>query len=444
MKNQFNNMQKLETYKVYLETYGCAANKNDSEIMIALLREHNFEIVNNPMDSDINIINTCVVKQATASRMIQRIRFLSSLKKPLIVAGCMAKAEPKRIEKINPKASLVAPDSIDKIVEVAIDALKGLRRVELSGNANKAKLPSIRFNPIIEIVQIASGCLSFCSFCETKIARGNLKSYRISEIKEKVINAIKNDAKEIWLTSQDNSAYGKDIGVTLIDLLESLIEIEGKFWIRIGMMNPLHFKKMEIEKLAELFKNEKIFKFLHIPVQSGSNKVLNDMRRGYTIEEFLDWVNIFRKIVKDITIATDIIVGYPTETEKDFELTVELLKKLRPDVVNLSKFSPRPNTYASKLKKLHSKIIDERSKFLHKLIREISLENNKKWKEWKGISLVDEKISDGFIARNIYYKPIFLKNAEFGKFVKVEIKDIYPNFLRGALIDDASLKNLFF
>ncbi|MEM5882132.1 MAG: 2-methylthioadenine synthetase, partial [Candidatus Aenigmatarchaeota archaeon] len=188
-------MQKLETYKVYLETYGCAANKNDSEIMIALLRENNFEIVNNPMDSDINIINTCVVKQATASRMIQRIRFLSSLKKPLIVAGCMAKTEPKRIEKINPKASLVAPDSIDKIAEVAIDALKSLRRVELSGNANKAKLPSIRFNPIIEIVQIASGCLSFCSFCETKIARGNLKSYRISEIKEKVINAIKNDAK---------------------------------------------------------------------------------------------------------------------------------------------------------------------------------------------------------------------------------------------------------
>ncbi|MEM5827934.1 MAG: tRNA (N(6)-L-threonylcarbamoyladenosine(37)-C(2))-methylthiotransferase [Candidatus Aenigmatarchaeota archaeon] len=417
--------------KVYLETYGCAANKNDSEIMLALLKNANFEIVDNPKNADVNIINTCVVKQATASRMISRIRFLSSLKKPLIVAGCMAKAEKERIEKLNPNASIISPNSIDKIVEVTIDTLRGIKRVELNGNANKAKLPSIRFNPIIEIIQIASGCLSFCTFCETKLAKGNLTSYRISDIKEKVINAVKNGAKEIWITSQDNSAYGRDIGVTLIDLLESLIEIEGKFWIRVGMMNPLHFKKLEVEKLAELFNDEKIFKFLHVPVQSGSNEVLKHMRRGYTIEEFMDWVNIFRRKVKNITIATDIIVGYPTETEKDFEQTIELLKNLRPDVVNLSKFSPRPNTYAATLKQLHSKIVDERSKILHSLIREISLENNKKWKDWKGVALVDEKVDNGFIARNIYYKPIFLKNAEFGKFVEVKVKEVYSNFLLG-------------
>ncbi|MEM0476188.1 MAG: tRNA (N(6)-L-threonylcarbamoyladenosine(37)-C(2))-methylthiotransferase [Candidatus Aenigmatarchaeota archaeon] len=424
----------MQRYKFYIETYGCAANKNDSEIIIALLLNNEFELVNDPKEADINIINTCVVKQATASRMVQRIRYLSSLNKPLIVAGCMAKAEKERVEKINSKASLISPNSIDKIVEVVKDSLIGIKRVELNGNSNKAKLPSIRFNPIIEIIQIASGCLSFCTFCETKLARGNLKSYRISDIKEKVINAIKNNAKEIWLTSQDNSAYGKDIGTNLIDLLESLTEIEGKFWIRVGMMNPLHFKKLEVEKLAELFKNEKIFKFLHVPVQSGSNKVLSDMRRGYTVEEFLDWINIFRSKIKDITIATDIIVGYPTETEKDFELTIELIKELKPDVVNLSKFSPRPNTYAAKLKQLHSKIIDERSKILHNLIREITLENNKKWLNWKGEVLVDEKIEDGYIARNIYYKPIFLKNASFGDFTNVKITNIYSNFLVGEII----------
>jgi len=417
--------------KIYLETYGCSANKNDSEIMLALLKQANFEIVNNPKDADLNIINTCVVKQATASRMVHRIRFLSSLNKPLIVAGCMAKAEKERVEKLNPNASLISPNSIDKIVDVAIDTLKGIKRIEMNGNANKAKLPSIRFNPIIEIVQISSGCLSFCTFSETKFARGNLVSYRPSDIKEKVINAVKNGAKEIWITSQDNSAYGRDIGITLIDLLESLIEIEGNFWIRVGMMNPLHFKKLEIEKLAEIFKNEKIFKFLHLPVQSGSNEVLKHMRRGYTVEEFLDWVRIFRRIVKDITIATDIIVGYPTETERDFELTIELLKELKPDVVNLSKFSPRPNTYAAKLKQLHSKIVDERSKILHNLIREISYKNNKKWKDWEGVALVDEKVKDGYIARNIYYKPIFLSEAKFGEFVKVKVKEIYSNFLVG-------------
>ncbi|MEM0480687.1 MAG: tRNA (N(6)-L-threonylcarbamoyladenosine(37)-C(2))-methylthiotransferase [Candidatus Aenigmatarchaeota archaeon] len=429
--------------KFYIETYGCSANKNDGEIMIALLSSNNFQRVENPNEADLLIINTCVVKQATASRMISRIRFLSNFNKPLIVAGCMAKSEKEKIEKLNLKASILGPNDVDKVVEVAKDALKGIKRIEINGNANKAVLPSIRFNPIIEIVQIANGCLSFCTFCETKLARGNLRSYRISEIRQKVENAVKNGAKEIWITSQDNSAYGKDIGVTLIDLLESLVEIEGEFWIRVGMMNPLHFKKLEVEKLAEIFNNEKIFKFLHIPVQSGSNEVLKHMKRGYTVEEFLDWVNTFRKIVKNITIATDIIVGYPTETEKDFEITVELLEKLRPDVVNLSKFSPRPNTYAAKLKKLHSKIVDERSKILHELIRKIGLENNKKWINWKGKVLVDEKTKNGYVARNIYYKPIFLKNAIFGEFQEVEIIEAYSNFLEGRVINEIKLQEIF-
>jgi MiaB-like tRNA modifying enzyme len=421
--------------KVYIETYGCSANRNDSEIMINLLKNSNLEITNKISNADLLIINTCIVKQATKSRMIERIRFLSSFNKPLIVAGCFPKVEKERIKKINPKASLIGPNSIDKIVEVAKETLKGKSIEILDGNANKAKLPSYRFNPIIEIVQIASGCLSSCSFCVSRIARGFLRSYRISDIKEKIENAVKRGAKEIWITSQDNSAYGRDIGVTLIDLLESILEIEGNFWIRIGMMNPLHFKKIEVEKLAEIFKNEKIFKFLHLPVQSGSNKVLKDMKRGYTVEEFLDWVRIFRKKVKKITISTDIIVGFPTETEKDFEETILLLKKLKPDVVNLSKFSLHPQTEAAKFKQLSSKVIDERSKTLSKIIRELLEKKNRKWKNWKGIALVDEVVKNGYIARNIYYKPIFLKNAKFGNFVKVKIKETFANFLEGEIIE---------
>jgi len=421
--------------KVYIETYGCSANRNDSEIMINLLKNSNFEITNKISNADLLIINTCIVKQATKSRMIERIRFLSSFNKPLIVAGCFPKVEKERIKKINPKASLIGPNSIDKIVEVAKETLKGKSIEILDGNANKAKLPSYRFNPIIEIVQIASGCLSSCSFCVSRIARGFLRSYRISDIKEKIENAVKRGAKEIWITSQDNSAYGRDIGVTLIDLLESILEIEGNFWIRIGMMNPLHFKKIEVEKLAEIFKNEKIFKFLHLPVQSGSNKVLKDMKRGYTVEEFLDWIRIFRKKVKKITISTDIIVGFPTETEKDFEETILLLKKLKPDVVNLSKFSLHPQTEAAKFKQLSSKVIDERSKTLSKIIRELLEKKNRKWKNWKGIALVDEVVKNGYIARNIYYKPIFLKNAKFGNFVKVKIKETFANFLEGEIIE---------
>jgi MiaB-like tRNA modifying enzyme len=419
--------------KFYIETYGCAANKNDSEIMVKLLIDAGFTI-SNLQDADLIIINTCTVKQATKSKMIERIKFLSSLNKPLIVAGCFPKVETKRVEKINPKASLIGPNAIDRIVEVAKKTLNGEKVVILEGSANKSILPSYRFNPIIEIVQISSGCLSACTFCITRFSRGMLKSYRIGDIKRKIEGAVKSGAKEIWITSQDNSAYGRDIGTNLIELLEEIVKVEGKFWIRVGMMNPLHFKKIEVEKLTEIFKNKKIFKFLHIPVQSGSNKVLKDMKRGYTVEEFLDWVKIFRKKIRKITISTDIIVGFPTETEKDFEETVELLRKLKPDVVNLSKFSLHHQTEASKFKQLNSKIIDERSKFLTKIIREILEKKNKKWKNWKGIALVDEKVKNGFVARNIYYKPIFLKNANFGEFVKVKIEETFPTFLIGKII----------
>ncbi len=415
--------------KVYLETYGCAANKNDSEIIIALLLENGFEIVNEIEKADLLIINTCAVKQATISKMCSRIQHLSSFKKPLIIAGCLPKVRKDLIKKFAPNASLICSQAIDKIVEAANRTLNNEKVEILEGNANKTALPSIRFNPVIEIVQIAEGCLSNCTYCATKIAKGNIRSFRIGDIKRKIENAVKNNAKEIWLTSQDNSAYGKDIGTNLVELLEEIIKIEGKFWIRVGMMNPLHLKKLEVEKLAEIFKNEKLFKFIHLPVQSGSNRVLEHMKRGYSVEEFLDWISIFEKTVKNITIATDIIVGYPTESEKDFELTLELIKKLKPDVVNISKFSPIKGTEAANLRKLNSKIVDERSKMLSELVRKISLEKNKKWIGWKGEALIDEKVKNGFIARNIYYKPIFVKNGNFGNFVNVEIKYAYPNFL---------------
>ena len=415
--------------KFYIETYGCSANRNDSEIMVALLLKEGFELCNNYNDADLIILNTCSVKQATISRMCERMKLFSQTKKPLIIAGCLTKVRKDLIEKFAPNASLISPSSIDKIVDVAKTTINNKKVEFLNGNANKAILPSFRFNEVIEIVQIAEGCLSNCTFCATKIARGNIKSFRIGDIKRKIENAINSGAKEIWITSQDNSAYGRDIGTNLIELLEEILKIEGKFWIRVGMMNPLHFKKLEVEKLAELFNNEKVFKFLHVPVQSGSNKVLNDMQRGYTVEEFLEFVEIFRKIVKNITIATDIIVGYPTETEKDFEKTLELIKELKPDVVNISRFSAIKGTKAYNLKKLNSKILKERSKELTNLVKKISFEKNKRWIGWKGEVLIDEKVKNGFIARNIYYKPIFIKEGELGTFKEVKIKYAYPNFL---------------
>jgi len=317
-----------EKKRVYLETYGCNANKSDTEIMMGILTEAGFEIVDSIEVSDVAIINTCIVKTPTAKRMERRIKEIYNSGKPLIVAGCMAKAERERIEKFASKASMITPDAIDKIVDAVIRTINGEKVIVDSEKKEKVLLPTIPLNKIISIVQISSGCLSACTFCETRIAKGILKSYRPSSIIERIKKDVKNGFKEFWITSQDNGCYGFDIGTNLAELLSAIVKIEGNFFVRVGMMNPVHLIKRKelLKSLVQIFKNEKIFKFLHIPIQSGSNKVLKDMNRGHTVEEFLEVVDVFRKEIPEITIETDIIVGYPTETEEDFKKTVDLLK----------------------------------------------------------------------------------------------------------------------
>jgi len=422
--------------KVYFETYGCAANFNDTEIMKGLLVKEGFEITDKIENADLLIINTCNVKVPTANRMIERVKKLYSFGKPLIIAGCMAKTERERLEKIAPKASFIGPNSVLKIVDVAKETLKGKKVVFVEDlDIPKLGYPRISRNPIIGIAQISQGCLGNCSYCIVKFSRGRLKSYPLDLIVKEVENLVKNGKKEIWITSQDNAVYGFDIGLNLAKLLEKIVEINGNFWIRIGMMNPAFLSNF-LDELIEVYKNEKIFKFVHLPVQSGSNKVLRDMKRGYTVEKFIEIVEKFRKEIKDITIATDIIVGYPTEKEEDFEQTIELIEKIKPDIVNISKFGARPLTEASKLKQLDPRIINERSKVLYNLVRKISFENNQKWLGWKGKALVDEiKEENKFVARNFAYKSIFLESKEkiFGKFVEVKVEKVFSNFLSAKL-----------
>jgi len=427
-----------EKKRVYIETYGCSANKSDSEIMMGLLTQNGYSIVDSIDLADIAIINTCIVKTPTAKRMERRIKEIYNSGKPLIVAGCMAKAEPERIEKLAPKASIITPDAIDKIVDVVIKTLDGEKVIFDSEKKEKVLLPRIPFNKIISIVQISSGCLSACTFCETRIAKGILKSYRPSSIIERIKEDVKNGFKEFWITSQDNGCYGFDIGTNLAELINAIVKVEGNFFVRVGMMNPVHLirRKDLLENLIQVFKNEKIFKFIHLPIQSGSNKVLKDMNRGHTVEEFLEVVDVFRKEIPEITIETDIIVGYPTETEEDFEKTVDLLKTLNPDVVNISRFFPRPKTPAEKLKQLPMKIVNDRSRKIHELVREISLEKNKKYLQ-KIVDIFVDEIGRGksYIGRTMNYRPVVIEseNDILGKVINVEITDVKSNFLIGKI-----------
>jgi len=297
-------------------------------------------------------------------------------------------------------------------------------------------LPKIPVNSVVGIIPINYGCLGACSYCCVLLARGRLRSYQTNEIVERVKRDLASGAKEIWLTSQDTACYGKEIATNLTDLLRRICEIEGKFFIRVGMMTPNQALEM-LDDLIEAYKNEKVFKFLHLPVQSGDNEVLRLMNRFYTVEDFKRIVYSFRKEIPKITLATDVICGFPGESQTAFKRTMELIKEIQPDVVNISKFFPRPHTPAKKMEPLPPQEVKERSKQMAGLLRRISLRKNRAWINWEGTILIDEKGREkSWIGRNFVYKPVVIKAEGFllGKFLNVRVVRAFPTYLEADVV----------
>ncbi len=419
--------------KIWVEAYGCSASFADSEMISGLIVNGGHTLARNSSESDLNLIVTCSVKDATANKMIYRIKKLKT--KPLVVAGCLPKAEKTTVEKFAENASMLGPNSLGKTIQVIESTLKGKKTVALEDtDLSKVGLPKVRLNPTVGIIEIANGCKSECTFCQTKLSKGDLNSYRIGDIVRQVGQEIKEGCKEVWLSSTDNGCYGFDIDSDLPTLVDSVSDIPNDFMIRIGMMNPMYMPRIR-DGLLKSFENDKVFKFLHVPVQSGSDKVLNDMKRGHTAKTFMDVVSSFRSKFSNFTISTDIIVGFPSESEADFAETIELLEKTRPDIVNLSKYSKRPGTEAATWKQVDVSEVRRRSKQVFELSRKISYENNKKWIGWNGDVLFDERNDEDIKGRNFSYKPIFVKDyVEIGERHKVTITDVTDHSLLGTII----------
>ena len=380
--------------KIWVEAYGCSASFADSEMISGLIVNGGHTLVQDKSESDLNLIVTCSVKDVTASRMIHRIK--ESQSKPLVVAGCLPKAERHTVEKFAQNASLMGPNSIGKTLQVIETTLSGSKVVALEDtDVSKVGIPKVRLNPAVGIVEIANGCMSECTFCQTKLAKGDLQSYRIGDITRQVKRELDDGCKEVWLSSTDNGCYGLDIGEDLSSLIDQVVQIPEDFRIRVGMMNPMFMPRIR-DNLLKSFENAKVFRFLHIPVQSGSNVVLNDMKRGHTVETFKNVVSKFRTKFGSFTSSTDIIIGYPSETQENFEETIELLKETTPDVVNISRYSRRPGTVAAEMPQIDVTEVTRRSKQTTELINKISLDNSIKWVDWTGDVLLYEH-SDGKI-----------------------------------------------
>lgn len=399
--------------KVWMEAYGCSASMADSEMITGLLKEAGYEIATKQSESTLNLIVTCSVKDTTEHRMVSRIRTMTKSGKPLIVAGCLPKADRAKVESLSSSASLLGPNCIDKAPDAARLALTGGRLVALKDSPiDKVNIPRLRLNSVVSIVEIASGCMSECTFCQTKIAKGWLRSYRIGDIVRQIKSDIKSGCKEVWLSSTDNGCYGRDIDTNLVELLKECCSIEGSFKIRVGMMNPMYLPAI-LDGMVSLFcENDKLFKFLHIPVQSGSDRVLKKMKRGHSSKTFMDAVHAFRDKIPEMTISTDIIAGFPSETEDDFQKTIDLLERSQPDIVNISRYAARPGTEAYRWKgiRVNSQVSKKRSECLHALTRRIAKKRNSLWRDWQGEIVIDEigKVRQG---RNYAYKPVVIASS---------------------------------
>jgi len=437
--------------KVYIQTHGCSANLSDSETMVGLLTNAGFNVVENIEYSDVNILNICTVKgNATALKEIKDFTEQFPDKK-FIIAGCITRDIVRQIREFNQDASLINTHNIHRIIEAVEESLQGNVLEALTvERINKAELPKVRTNKVIGIVPIGSGCADFCAYCSVKLIKGNIFSYPESDIISEVERNVKQGCKEIWLTSQDNGAYGLDSEKrNLPDLLNKILNnIGGDYKIRLGMINPRHVMAMA-DELIQIYQDERMFKFLHIPAESGNNEILGKMKRKYTVHNFKETVEKFRRYVKDITIATDIIVGFPTETELQFQDSLHLIQEIKPDVLNISRFSSRLNTAASRMKQLSSNIKKERSKALTDLYISIALTQNKKWIGWKGSVIIDEVGKDNtWVGRNFAYKPVIVKgNFNLGDKIEIEVKDATAYDLRADILNisefDLSTKNNF-
>ncbi len=424
---------------IYIETFGCTFNQADSQIMAGLLQEEGNQLVDDVEDAEVLIINTCYVKQPTEQKVVNRIMKLQEAypEKNFIISGCMVEIDQDKLEKIAAGASWVGPHKITSAPDMVKSVCTG-ETVRLTGfeDVNKVCLPKIRSNELINIIQICEGCDGYCSYCCTRIARGNLKSYPVELVKQEAERAVREGCVEVQLTAQDTAAYGKDSGTSLSELLNTVTSVRGKFKVRVGMMHPKSVKN-DVDELIRAFKSDKVYKFIHIPLQSGNDQVLSDMNRGHSAQEFLNIISQFRREIPEISISTDIIVGYPTEDEEAFQDTLKVIEEIQPDFLHISKYHHRPGSNSSSLQEIEHQDMKKRSKELNELKYAITLHNNEKLLGTVlPVLITDTGRKGGFTGRTDSYKLVVVDHAPLGSFVDVEITEAKATYLKGHVVSD--------
>ncbi len=408
--------------KAYVEAHGCSLNFGESREIEDLLSGNGWDIVNDSGDCDLAVLVTCVVIKKTERKMLKRVRALSNAPR-LVIAGCMATACPEKAVAIAPGASFAPPGDLD--------AASSLLRAQRT-------LARPRTREGHGIVPISTGCLGGCSYCITRIARGPLRSRPPSQIEDAVQVLVREAPREVQLTAQDTAAYGSDIGTNLQALVQRICRLPFDFRLRIGMMNPA-VAKVFLDGIVRVYEEPKVFKFLHLPVQSGSDRLLEQMCRRYTLDDFRRIVGTLRSAIPQVSLSTDLIVGYPGETEEDHEASLRLISEVMPDIVNVTRFSPRPGTEAAKAgSAVSGGVMKQRPREITELRFAVALERNRAWLGRRVTALATERgKNEATIFRTDEYKQIVVRGfLPLGRYCRVEVTGASSTRLEGNRIGD--------
>ncbi|WP_136717221.1 tRNA (N(6)-L-threonylcarbamoyladenosine(37)-C(2))-methylthiotransferase [Halorientalis salina] len=344
--------------RYHIETYGCTSNRGETQQIEQALREGGHHPAEAPEEADVAILNTCTVLEKTEQNMLRRAKELDAeTPGDLVVTGCMALAQGEMFREEDVDAEVLHWDDVPQhVLNGECPTVTPDTEPVLSG--------------VVGILPIARGCMSDCSYCITKQATGRIESPSVEENVEKARSLVHAGAKEIRITGQDTGVYGWDTnqGTSLLpELLERICAIDGEFRVRVGMANPKGVHGVR-EELARVFAdNEKLYNFLHAPVQSGSDDVLGDMRRQHQVEEYVEVVEAFDEHLDYWTLSTDFIAGFPTEESEDHAQSLALMRETRPEKINVTRFSKRPGTDAANMKGLGGQTKKDRSKELSEL-----------------------------------------------------------------------------
>lgn len=429
--------------KFFLKTFGCQMNLNDSERIRGILKELGFSETQDWKEADLILLNTCTVREKPDQKVLSHLGEYRKNERAVIgVCGCLAQRMGEELLKRAPFVKLMFSSyNIHHLPELINRAFAGYRAVEILNEPPEDEnelwnYKTVRDNRFCAYVTVIKGCDKFCTYCVVPYTRGRERSRPLESILEEVKYLVDDGVKEIHLLGQNVTAWGKDLGskYRFSDLLYEVSKVEGVERIRFTTGHPKDITEDVIEAMATL---PKICNALHLPFQAGSNRILKLMKREYTKEEYLEKVSLLKERVKGIALSTDVIVGFPTETEEDFEETLEVLREVEFEQVFSFKFSPRPGTPAYSMEgQVPEEVKRSRMARLLELQKSIYSKLSKKYEGQVVEVLVEERKGEEYVGRTTTNKWVSLKSSKdlLGKTVKVKVKKASPFSLEGELI----------